>query len=298
MICDICRILDENKISYKRDICLKPYNSFRIDSKAKLGIFPTSTRELTVAVSALEERGERYEICGNCSNILFGDGELDLVLIFTEGMSKISCEGDTLTAEAGATLSALATNAAELSLTGLEFAKGIPGTVGGALFMNAGAYGGQMSDITVSSVALDRKIGEIIEITDHDFGYRKSIYIERPELVCLGGVFRLSKGKADEINEKMRSLAEQRREKQPLNFPSAGSYFKRPEGNFAGKLIEEAGLKGKTVNDACVSEKHAGFIVNLKNARACDILALEEIVKGEVLRRFGVMLEREVRYIR
>ena len=298
MICDICRILDENKIPYKRDICLKPYNSFRIDSKAGLGIFPTSAQELSLAVSALEENGQRYEICGNCSNILFGDGELDLALIFTEGMNKISCEADTLTADAGVTLSTLATKAAELSLTGLEFAKGIPGTVGGALFMNAGAYGGQMSDITVSSVALDRKSGEITEITDHGFGYRKSIYVERPELVCLGGVFKLSQGNADEINEKMRSLAEQRREKQPLNFPSAGSYFKRPEGNFAGKLIEDAGLKGKAVNGACVSEKHAGFIVNLGDARACDILALEEIVKSEVYRRFGVMLEREVRYIR
>ena len=298
MICDICRILDENNISYKRDICLKPYNSFRIDSKAKLGIFPTSAKELSLAVSALEEYGERYEICGKCSNILFGDGELDLTLIFTEKMSKISCESDTITAEAGATLSSLATKAAELSLTGFEFAKGIPGTVGGALFMNAGAYGGQMSDITVSSVALDRKSSEIIEITEHGFGYRKSIYIERPELVCLGGVFKLCRGNADEINEKMRNFAEQRREKQPLNFPSAGSYFKRPEGNFAGKLIEEAGLKGKTVNGACVSEKHAGFIVNLGSARACDILELEKIVKSEVLRRFGVMLEREVRYIR
>jgi len=298
MICELCGALDEISVTYKRDISLKQYNSFRIDSRAKLGIFPRSSSELAEAVSVLDAYGQRYEICGNCSNILFGDGELDLAVVFTEGLNKISAEGNVIIAEAGVTLASLATKAAELSLTGLEFAKGIPGTVGGAMFMNAGAYGGAISDVTVSSVALDRKSKEIFEITDHKFGYRESIYVERPELICLFGRFKLSKGNKDEINEKMRSLAEQRREKQPLNFPSAGSYFKRPGDNFAGKLIEDAGLKGKRVNDACVSEKHAGFIVNLGQARACDILELEETVRSEVYKRFGIKLEREVRLIR
>lgn len=298
MICELCRKIDEISVAYERDVSLKQYNSFRIDSRAKLGIFPRSSGELAEAVSVLEEYGQRYEICGNCSNILFGDGELDLAIIFTEGLCNISVDGETITAEAGVTLSSLASKAAELSLTGLEFAKGIPGSVGGALFMNAGAYGGAMSDVTASSVALDRRSGEISTITDHSFGYRESIYAARPELVCLLATFKLCKGNKDEINEKMRSFAEQRREKQPLNLPSAGSYFKRPEGSFAGKLIEDAGLKGRRVNDACVSEKHAGFIVNLGHASACDILKLEEAVRDEVYKRFGIRLEREVRFIR
>ena len=298
MIFELCKKLDGASVTYIRGISLKQYNSFRIDSKARLGIFPKSSEELARAVSILEECGQRYEICGNCSNILFGDGELDLAIIFTEKLCQIKVDGDVITAEAGVTLSSLASKAAELSLAGLEFAKGIPGSVGGAVFMNAGAYGGEMSDVVLSSVALNRQSGELFTVTDHGFGYRESIYAKHPELVCLSATVRLSKGNKEEINEKMRSFAEQRREKQPLNLPSAGSYFKRPEGSFAGKLIEEAGLKGKRINDACVSEKHAGFIVNLGGARACDILGLEEAVRDEVYKRFGVKLEREVRLIR
>ena len=164
--------------------------------------------------------------------------------------------------------------------------------------MNAGAYGGCMADVTVESLALELSSGAVRTVTEHSFGYRTGIYMTRGDLLCLGGVFRLAEGERAAIYEKMQALAVARREKQPLEYPSAGSYFKRPEGHFAGKLIEDCGLKGYRVGGAAVSEKHAGFLINLGGATADDVLRLEEHVRGEVLRVFGVELEREVRYIR
>ena len=187
--------------------------------------------------------------------------------------------------------------AANASLSGLEFARGIPASVGGAVFMNAGAYGGQMSDIVAYTTALDTESGEIIQLTEHSFSYRESIYMKNPALVCLGAELRLRSGDSREINEKMREYTAKRREKQPLEFPSAGSYFKRPEGYFAGKLIEDCGLKGLCVGGAAVSEKHAGFLINLGSATAADVLELEKRVIDTVYEKFGVTLEREVRVI-
>lgn len=289
--------LDRSKIEYLLDLSLREYSSFHIGGIGEIGIFPKSVKEMSQTVEILREYSKKYHVIGNASNILFSDGKMDRVFVFTEGMSKIERTGDEIYAEAGAQLSSVAVCAMMNSLGGLEFAGGIPGSVGGGIFMNAGAYGGAISDVLVSSDAIDVKNGEIINITEHEFGYRESIYSKNDNLICLGGRFKLSFCPSSDIKAKMKEFARSRIEKQPLRYPSAGSYFKRPSGHFAGKLIEDCGLKGYRVGDAAISEKHAGFIINLGNATAADVLKLEEYVKERVLAEFGVELEREVRYI-
>ena len=289
--------LTKLSIKLEEKISLREYSSFRIGGRGTLGIFPDSIEQLNECVRLCKSENCRYFIVGRGSNILFGDGDIQCAFIFTEKLSRLRVLEDEIYAEAGVSLAALANTAARHGLTGLEFARGIPGSVGGAVFMNAGAYGGAMSDVTVASTALNVESGEVFDVEEHNFGYRHSIYSERKELICLGAKFRLTRGNIDEINQKMSDLALQRREKQPLNLPSAGSYFKRPEGYFAAKLIDDAGLKGMCIGDACVSEKHAGFIVNLGNATAADVLTLEEMIRKEVAERFGVVLEREIIYI-
>ncbi len=293
----LCTTLSNNGILCVKDVPLSPRSSFRVGGCGELGIFPKSAEELKYCLSEIGAEGLSYHVIGNGSNILFLDGRLAGAFVFTEGLRDIRIDGETVYAEAGATLSSVAAKAAEVSLSGLEFARGIPGSLGGAVFMNAGAYGGQMSDVTVSTTAYNANTGETVTLTDHRFGYRKSIYMEKPGLICLCAELKLSVGDREEINGKMRELAVSRRQKQPLEYPSAGSYFKRPEGYFAGKLIEDCGLKGLRVGGAAVSEKHAGFVINLGGATAEDILELEKRVKDAVFEKFGVMLEREVRVI-
>ena len=290
--------LVEMGIACRPDVPLSAHSSFRIGGVGELGVFPKSTEELSACVSAVRAEGKKLYVIGNGSNILFGDGSIDGVFIFMSGLSSVRTVGVNILAEAGASLSAISTAAAESGLSGIEFAKGIPGSLGGAVFMNAGAYGGQMSDVIVSSVALNTESGELTTLTDHGFSYRDSIYMRREELVCVSAKMKLTEGRTDEIKEKMREFTVNRREKQPLEYPSAGSYFKRPEGHFAGKLIEDCGLKGLRVGGACVSEKHAGFIINLGGATAEDVFALEERIRDTVYKQFGVTLEREVRVIR
>ena len=294
----ICNMLKDMGIEAKQNFSLKNHISFKIDSIAALAVFPENESQLCYAVKAVRESGMRFVILGNGSNLFFGDGEVQSVLIFTKALDSISIEGTRLTALAGASLGAVARGAAEESLTGLEFAHGIPGTVGGAIFMNAGAYGGAISDLLLESVALDSETGEILTLREHEFGYRYSTYMKNKSLICLGGSFLLQKGDRETIMSTMKELAATRREKQPLEYPSAGSYFKRPAGHFAGKLIEDCGLKGTRIGGAAVSEKHAGFLVNLGDATADDVLRLETLIRDEVQSRFGVCLEREVRLIR
>lgn len=289
--------LSNSGILCVKDIPLSQRSSFRVGGFGELGIFPKSAEELKYCLSMVVRAGISYHVIGNGSNILFRDGRLSGAFVFTEGLRSIRIEGEALYAEAGATLSSVAAKAAEASLGGLEFARGIPGSLGGAVFMNAGAYGGQMSDVTVSTEAYDVDTGKTVTLTDHGFDYRKSRYMENTSLICLCAELKLARGNREEINEKMRELSVSRRQKQPLEYPSAGSYFKRPEGHFAGKLIEDCGLKGLRVGGAAVSEKHAGFVINLGGATAADILELEERVKNAVLEKFGVTLEREVRVI-
>ena len=298
MIKAIATFLDDKKIEYSRDYALKSASSFRIGGSCAIAVFPRSEYELVGALEALDGAGVRTEIIGRGSNILFGDGSLDIAMVFTGKMNSFEIDGSSVRADCGVSLAALSHTCAEKGLSGLEFACGIPGSIGGAVYMNAGAYGGCVSDVLVSSRAYDRKTGKTLDLTEHRFDYRHSVYMEKADLVCLSASLVLKEGDAEAIKAKNSELLEERRKKQPLNYPSAGSYFKRPEGYFAAKLIDDLGLKGTRVGDAAVSEKHAGFVVNLGNASFDDVMRLEELVKGAVLKEFGVELCREVRVIK
>ncbi len=239
-----------------------------------------------------------YFILGNGSNLLVGDEGIDgAVISLRKKMSDIRCEGSELCAECGALLSRVATVAVENELCGFEFASGIPGSVGGAVYMNAGAYGSEMSEI-IKSVDYVDKDGNIrtTDSADCGFGYRKSAFAERGDII-LGCRLALSKGRAEEIRAKMNELTQRRVTKQPIDKPSAGSVFKRPEGHFAGGLIEQAGLKGFSVGGAQVSEKHAGFIINTGGATAADVIKLIHHIQKTVFDKFGVRLETEVKTV-
>lgn len=294
----VVEILKQNNIAFALDESVASRSTFKVGGVARLAVYPKNADELIAAVRALDSEGKRLEIIGNASNILFGFEYFDGALIFTGGMSAVRFEDGSIYADAGVQLSSLARLAAERGLSGLEFAYGIPGLVGGSVYMNAGAYGSEISSVLEYSDAYDRGSGEVRRIYAHGFGYRRSVYMENRDLVCLGGGFKLEVGDAKKIKAEMAKNMASRREKQPLEYPSAGSYFKRPVGNFAGKLIEDAGLKGMSVGGARVSEKHAGFIINCGGATAEDILDLEEKIREIVMSRFGAELEREVRLIK
>ena len=236
-------------------------------------------------------------VVGNGSNLLVRDGGvIGLVIVLGERFSHIEIHDNILTAQAGASLSKVAAAAQSAGLSGLEFASGIPGTLGGGCAMNAGAYGGQLSDALMDAqVLLDSEI-RTLSRDEMEMGYRTTLPLRHGGVV-LSARFHLAADAPEAIAARSRELNARRREMQPLNYPSAGSVFKRPEGHFAGALIEEAGLKGLTIGGAQVSEKHAGFIVNLGGATAADILALIQRVQDEVERRSGVRLEPEVRIL-
>ena len=289
--------LSENKIKYALDASVARLSSFKVGGIAAIAIFPSTTEELCMAAIAAYGMGIKLEIIGNASNILFAFEKYNGALIFTSEIDGYCFDGENLYAECGASLARMSSLARDNSLSGLEFACGIPARVGGAIVMNAGAHGSSMSDVVEYTDALDLKSGERIRIFDHQYGYRKSIYLDNPSIICLGASMCLNAGDKDEIASRMRENLDKRRASQPVEFPSAGSYFKRPEGDFAGRLIEVCGLKGERVGGAEVSCKHAGFIVNVDNATFHDVLALEEKIKERVMSEHGVMLCREVRLI-
>ena len=296
---DIYDSLKKEKIEYVKDILLSSLSSFKVGGRAECVVYPKNEAEISKTVALAKQNNVRFEIIGNGSNVFFSDNGYNGIIICTKKMTSVFTDKDTITAQCGARLSSLAVAAREHSLTGLEFAHGIPGTVGGAIAMNAGAFAGEMSDVVVSSLALNTKSGECVylEKEKHNFGYRKSIYTENKDLVCVLVNMQLHTGDKSDIEAKMKQNATTRREKQPLDMPSCGSYFKRPDGYIAAKLIDELGLKGLSVGGAMVSEKHAGFIVNTGNATATDILALEEKIKKSVMEHYGISLEREVKYV-
>ena len=291
-------VLKLENIDFRENESVASRSSFKVGGVAKLAIFPNTRDKLIAALSALKKHNVKFEVVGNASNILFAFDFYDGAIVFTSGINDIEFFDNGVRASCGAPLTDLAQHAAKRSLSGFEFAYGIPALVGGAVYMNAGAYGSSVSDVLVSSLAYDCDNGKIIEITDHHFGYRESIYMECPSLICLEATFSLSVAPEAQIRERMQENMRSRKEKQPIEYPSAGSYFKRPKDSFAGKLIEDCGLKGERVGDAEVSVKHAGFIINRGRATADDILTLEEKIKERVMSRFGVELEREVRLIR
>lgn len=273
------------------------HTTFRVGGPADLMYFPESEAQVCAALSEARGRGIPVLVMGNGSNMIVRDGGVrGLVIVLGERFAEVRTEGTVLTAQAGASLAKVASAAQAAGLSGLEFASGIPGSLGGGCAMNAGAYGGQLSDVLLDARAL--LDGEVRTLTreELEMGYRTTLPLREGGIV-LSARFGLNPGDGAAILATMRDLNSRRREKQPLNFPSAGSVFKRPEGHFAGALIEQAGLKGATVGGAQVSEKHAGFIVNIGEATAGDILALIEQVQCRVFEQHGVRLETEVRII-
>ena len=278
---------------------LRDHTSFKIGGPVRAMLFPKSAEELALAVSILHGSGIEPLVLGNGTNILAPDGPLELIAVKTApGLGGIALTGETeITAGSGAPLHKVAAFAAEHGLAGFEFAHGIPGTLGGAVVMNAGAYGGEMGDAVRRTSAVDQN-GRPFEVTgdEHRFSYRRSAFSDSKDIV-VSSVIGLTKGDPDEIRARMEELARRRRDSQPLNFPSAGSAFKRPEGGYAAALIEQAGLKGFTVGGARVSEKHTGFIVNTGGATYGDVVAVMRHVEETVMRKFGVKLEPEIKII-
>ena len=282
----------------KLDVPMREHTTFRTGGPADVFAEPADTEELSAMIRMLRQEGIPYYILGNGSNVLVTDqGYRGVILCIGKQMSAISVTGTTLTAQAGALLSAAAREAWEHSLEGMEFASGIPGSIGGAVFMNAGAYGGEMKQIITSVAAVTRE-GETVRYSaaELDLGYRHSIF-EKNGAVITEAVLDLKYGDQDAITDRMKDLSERRRSKQPLNLPSAGSTFKRPQGHFAGQLIDEAKMRGASLGGAQVSPKHAGFIVNNGNATSQDILELITLVQMRVKETSGIDLEREVRVL-
>ncbi len=272
------------------------HTTFRVGGPADYFVMPESSGEVQQVISLCREEKMPYYVIGNGSNLLVSDeGYRGVILQIYRTMSRIEAEGTLIRAQAGALLSAIAAKAYENSLTGFEFAAGIPGTIGGASVMNAGAYGGEMKDVIRSVTVLDQD-GKIrkIEREDLEMGYRTSI-ISKEGYITLEAEIELSEGKPEEIKALMDDLRTRRVTKQPLEYPSAGSTFKRPEGYFAGKLIQDTGLAGFQVGGAQVSEKHCGFVINKENATAADIDSLMRQVSEKVKETFGVTLEPEVK---
>lgn len=277
---------------------MSKHTTFRVGGEAECFITIQSEEELGKLIPYLNQIEQDYFILGNGSNLLVGDkGYRGIVIKLGEGMNRITVEGDHIYVQAGALLSRTAAVARDAELSGMEFAAGIPGSIGGGVVMNAGAYDGEMKQITESVKVMDQE-GRIL-VLDNDtmeFGYRTSIIKNRPFIV-LEVVLRMRPGKKDDIQAKMDELMAKRRSRQPLNYPSAGSTFKRPEGYFAGKLIMDAGMRGYRIGDAQVSDKHCGFIVNIGNASAADVREVIEEVQEKVKERFHVRLEPEVIFL-
>ncbi len=293
----ILKALCEKGIEYITDENVAMRSTFKIGGVSALSVYPKSVCDLCDAVKILKSAGVKYEMIGNASNMLFAFDRYNGALIFTSGINEYSIDGELVYASCGTSLVRLANAAKENSLSGLEFASGIPARIGGAIAMNAGAHGSQMSDIVEYTDAFDTESFEKIRLYDNGFGYRQSVFLKDKSLICLGAKLNLKKGESIAIAEKMKENNEKRRASQPLELPSAGSYFKRPENDFAGRLIEECGLKGERVGGAEVSPKHAGFIVNVGGASYHDVLSLEKKIKERVASRFGVTLCREVRLV-
>ena len=277
---------------------MRKHTTFRIGGNADIFVRPESKEQIAEILRLCRKQDVPYFILGNGSNLLVGDrGFRGVVINIMDNMNDIKVDGGVIKAQAGAMLIKVSRAARDNSLTGLEFASGIPGTIGGAIYMNAGAYGGEMKDVVTQVTAMDAE-GEIYTFgTDElEFSYRHSV-IQKRDLIVLDVTMKLAAGDQKIIDDRMSELAVARRTKQPLEYPSAGSTFKRPEGYFAGKLIMDAGLRGYRVGDAQVSEKHCGFVVNRGNATADDVIKLIDDVKAKVSEEYDVVLEPEVRMI-
>lgn len=287
-------------VSVLKEEPMAKHTSFRVGGPAKRMAFPEKSEQLVLLLSMARECGARPLVLGNGTNLLVPDGGLDRLVIAASGLGGLEAgeEPGSLVAESGVPLAKLADFACKQGLTGLEFAHGIPGTVGGGICMNAGAYGGELKQAVIGVSALFPEEGvRFLSGEELAFGYRRSFLTEHTEAVVLRAVFRLSPGDPEAIRETMRDLMARRKASQPLEWPSAGSTFKRPEGHFAGTLIDQCGLKGLTVGGAQVSGKHAGFIINRGGAACADIKELIRQVQETVFEKTGVRLEPEVKFV-
>ncbi len=296
---DIYKELQERfpELEFLLDEPMKKHTTFRIGGPADIYVEPSVT-SMVPLIALLREKNVPFMVIGNGSNLLVSDDGIEGVVIsFGKNASDIIVEGDTLTVEAGAMLSSVASKATEASLTGLEFASGIPGSIGGAVYMNAGAYGGEIKDVLIDvEILTEQGQVETMAVDQLDLSYRHSALMEKPAIVLKARI-KLVPGDKEQIKATIDDIKQKRIEKQPLNFPSAGSTFKRSEGYFAGKLIDDTGLRGYTVGGAQVSEKHCGFVINKSEASAADVLQLMKDVDAKVYDKFGVHLTPEVRII-
>lgn len=293
---ELCKIVSEDQIL--KDEPMDKHTTFRAGGKADYLVMPSNEEQVRDLVLLLKKENVPYYVMGNGSNLLVRDqGFKGVIIQIARKMNQIRVEGETIYAQAGALLSKIAAQALGEGLTGFEFASGIPGTLGGAVMMNAGAYSGEMKQVIVNACVLT-SAGEIAVIPADlmELGYRTSVFAKNQDII-LSAQLKLEYGNEAVIREYMDELKEQRVSKQPLEYPSAGSTFKRPEGYFAGKLIQDAGLRGFQVGGAQVSEKHCGFVINKDHATATDILSLMEQVSDKVEEKFGVRLEPEVKII-
>lgn len=292
----LCEVIQRDRIA--TNVPMSSLTTFKTGGNADIIVSPQNNEELKNVVKLFFEMKSPYYVLGNGSNLLVSDNGIRRPVISTLSMKEISLVDEShIFAAAGASLTAVCLFARDNSLGGLEFAYGIPGSVGGAVYMNAGAYGGEMAQVVEKVYSLDREQNEKTrDSKELDFGYRKSVFVGNNEIIT-GAVFSLKKADKEEVTETMETLMTKRKASQPLNFPSAGSTFKRPEGYFAAALIDECKLKGFSVGGAEVSEKHAGFVINKDNATCNDVLNLIEEIKRIVLEKKGVILETEVIYL-
>ena len=277
---------------------MKNHTTFKIGGPAQYYVTPESVTQIQEVVSLCKDKNIPLHVIGNGSNILVGDDGVDgVVLALFNTFSDYEIKDNVITAQAGMSLIKLAVIALREGLTGLEFASGIPGSVGGAVYMNAGAYDGQMKDVVTSVTVLDEAGNiRILGRDELDMGYRTSA-VAKHNMIVLQVIIELKAGDKEQIKDRMNQLSELRKQKQPLEYPSAGSTFKRPEGYFAGKLIADAGLKGYSIGGAAVSEKHAGFVVNMGGATAKDVVELTDYIKKRIIEQFGVTLELEIKKV-
>lgn len=296
LIKDIYNIIPISRI--KKDECMKNHTSFKIGGPVDYMLFPETEEEIAQALYFCNSNSIPVFVFGLGSNILVSDkGIRGMVIKIGNQLNKVRVAGEIVYADSGIRLSELSRKIGVLGLSGLEFAEGIPGSLGGAVSMNAGAYGGQISDLIIQVEAISPEgIKKVFSKEELDFGYRKSVFQKNNYIitsVCLS----LKNSDTDAIKAKIKEYRTQRKEKQPLEYPSAGSVFKRPEGYYVGAIIEELGLKGFRIGGAAVSEKHAGFIVNLSCATADDVLKLINHIKEEVNKKYNVLLETEVKFV-
>ena len=293
---DLITYLDKEKIVYELNKSTKELVSFKIGGIANIVIYPDKTEQLSSLISLLKDKSIKYCILGNGTNTYFSSNGYNGAVISTKLLNSISLENDKITASCGCTINNVALKACENNLTGMEFTYGMPGCIGGCIYMNASAFNCDMTDIVYKTKVLNTDTEEISDLTlnEHKYGMKHSVFMEKPEYIVLEATFKLSYGIQEEIRAKMDENLIKREASQPLDLPSAGSVFKRPLVGYSSKYIDDAGLKGERVGDAIVSTKHAGFILNTGNATSKDVKDLIEIIKDRVFGKFGVELEEEI----